>query len=506
MAGKRHGLAQHLRHRSRHARRRRSASSAASYHATRPPRGLRPRLAHPAPRTCASSRSPSPTAIRAAAASGSRSRRRSTWSATARSLRYRRVDSNDQRARRLVPRRFERAAAARLDPVQRRALLSRRLSCDERSAARSRVGVRRGRIRRVVASHGCSAAGRRLTHQHRSGPDAAGVARSCRAPPARAGLAACASSSARASTLTLRARGRRPDRAPGDRPDSSARAIRARKAAEVAVHFGSVTTYTPLFRGGENVDHGNADAVYLQDDVSAPALHAAVAVDAAVRPRHRSPGTKPARCREHLLAGRRRRRRCSCGQRTSGLRGEGTASRNVDLLTRDFVPRESFNVGFNGQLSPRHRLSRSTSPPTACRCCSPSARPWTTRSTVRVTPDAFRPVPRACRRLGGRRRRRGRASRGTGTILGRVFTDWNGNGTQDPDEDAAREYSRPGHRRSSAVTTRRDGEFSFLNVPAGPQQVGLDTSAVPSTSIRRPISTVDLELDRGTTRGGSPSG
>ena len=26
-------------------------------------------------------------------------------------------------------------------------------------------------------------------------------------------------------------------------------------------------------------------------------------------------------------------------------------------------------------------------------------------------------------------------ARGTGTIIGRVYTDWNGNGTQDPDEE-----------------------------------------------------------------------
>ena len=68
--------------------------------------------------------------------------------------------------------------------------------------------------------------------------------------------------------------------------------------------------------------------------------------------------------------------------------------------------------------------------------------------------------------------------RGTGHIIGVVYTDWNGNAVQDPDETPLENIPV----RVVAVTTvmtRRDGEFSFLNVPTGPQQVGLDTSALP---------------------------
>jgi cell division septation protein DedD len=90
-------------------------------------------------------------------------------------------------------------------------------------------------------------------------------------------------------------------------------------------------------------------------------------------------------------------------------------------------------------------------------------------------------------------------SRGTGQIVGTVYADWNDNGIQDPDENVL-ENIPVRVSALSTVTTRRDGAFSFLNVPVGPQQVGLDTAAVPVDFDPPAVSMVDLELDKGVTR------
>jgi len=90
-------------------------------------------------------------------------------------------------------------------------------------------------------------------------------------------------------------------------------------------------------------------------------------------------------------------------------------------------------------------------------------------------------------------------ARGTGQIVGTVFADWNGNGLQDPDENPL-ENIPVRVSALSTVTTRRNGDFSFLNVPTGPQQVGLDNAAVPVDFDSPAVSMVDIDLDRGATR------
>ena len=177
------------------------------------------------------------------------------------------------------------------------------------------------------------------------------------------------------------------------------------------------------------------------------------------------------------------------------VRGEALASRNVDLITRDFVPRRAFNFGMNGQLA--HGTSFSVNIATDRTPLLFSATsPWTTRSMVRITQSfstgTARVIPVG---MSGAVNR----SRGTGQIIGTVFTDWNGNGLQDPDEGPL-ENIPVRVSALSTVTTRRDGEFVFLNVPVGPQQVGLDTAAVPIDFDPPAVSLVDLELERGDTR------
>ena len=92
-----------------------------------------------------------------------------------------------------------------------------------------------------------------------------------------------------------------------------------------------------------------------------------------------------------------------------------------------------------------------------------------------------------------------RPGRGTGTVSGSVFADWNANGQPDPGEEvlAGIPVALGG---GAAVTTGRDGQFSFLNVPSGLQQVRLDLNALPVDFDAAAGADVSLELSRGETR------
>ena len=128
------------------------------------------------------------------------------------------------------------------------------------------------------------------------------------------------------------------------------------------------------------------------------------------------------------------------------MRTEGTISRNADLLTRSFVPRESLSVGVNGHIAQRTTVGIDVYLDRAA-LINNDASPWATRSLVRVTqslstaspfaPPAssslFRSVP----------------ARAFATVKGTVYADWNGNGLQDPGENpvARRAASHRGVRR-----------------------------------------------------------
>ena len=156
------------------------------------------------------------------------------------------------------------------------------------------------------------------------------------------------------------------------------------------------------------------------------------------------------------------------------LRTEGTMSRNADLLTQRFVPRESLSIGFNGYVTSRTSvgvdvyLDRATA-------SLPAGSPWATRSLVRVTQTLptgsaytasgsglFRSVP----------------VRAVATVKGMVYADWNGNGLQDPGENPV--AGVPLRLEAvGAVETARNGEFLFRNIPDGLHEVGLDLGALP---------------------------
>jgi cell division septation protein DedD len=177
------------------------------------------------------------------------------------------------------------------------------------------------------------------------------------------------------------------------------------------------------------------------------------------------------------------------------LRAEGTAARNMNMVSRTFVPRESVSLGLNGQLSRETtiafnvNLDRSLSP-------AFSGSPWISRSTVRIT----RTLPTGSVYLAGTGdgAAASPAGRGTGTISGSVFADWNANGMPDAGENSLEGIAM--RLGSGQSMTGRDGQFSFQNVPVGVRDVGLDTSALPIDFDPPAVAQVQIELSRGDTK------
>jgi cell division septation protein DedD len=156
------------------------------------------------------------------------------------------------------------------------------------------------------------------------------------------------------------------------------------------------------------------------------------------------------------------------------MRTEGTMSRNADLLTRSFMPRESLSLGFNGYVTGRTSLGVDIYVDRAP-MGNGAASPWATRSIVRLirtlptgsphmSPDSglFRAAP----------------TRAIATVKGMVFADWNGNGLQDAGETPVQGV-RLRLAAVGATQTGRNGEFMFRSVPDGLHEVGLDLGALP---------------------------
>jgi cell division septation protein DedD len=92
-----------------------------------------------------------------------------------------------------------------------------------------------------------------------------------------------------------------------------------------------------------------------------------------------------------------------------------------------------------------------------------------------------------------------RRARGTGSVLGTVYADWNGNAQLDPGEEALAGIPIA-LGTLSHVTTARDGQFAFLNAPAGTEHVRLDLNALPVDFDPPEVSDVTVDLSRGDTR------
>jgi cell division septation protein DedD len=181
--------------------------------------------------------------------------------------------------------------------------------------------------------------------------------------------------------------------------------------------------------------------------------------------------------------------------RTLWLRLEGMAARNQDLATDFLVARESFNIGLNGQIAHNTTLGfnlfADRSP-----TLSPGTSPWLARSTLRVT----RSFPTGAVRVAGPGAVLTEArGRGTGTVVGSVFADWDADGIPDPEEGPL-EGIPVLLGKTAATTTSARGDFTFTNVPTGGQIVQVDLAALPVDFDPPAVASIDVEVPRGETR------
>jgi cell division septation protein DedD len=127
---------------------------------------------------------------------------------------------------------------------------------------------------------------------------------------------------------------------------------------------------------------------------------------------------------------------------------------------------------------------------------TPDTSPWLARSTFRVT----RSFPTGAVRLpgviaGGTETR----SRGTGSVVGSVFADWDADGVPAPDEGPL-EGIPVLLGKTAATKTSAQGDFAFTNVPSGRQQVRIDLSALPVDFDAPAAPTLEMDVTRNETR------
>jgi cell division septation protein DedD len=178
------------------------------------------------------------------------------------------------------------------------------------------------------------------------------------------------------------------------------------------------------------------------------------------------------------------------------IRAESVVSKNLDLASDLLTPRGALNLGLSGQLTNRTSIGLDFAldrTPFAAAGTSP----WLSRTMLRVTrtvPTGRLLVP-SIPSVGEETR-----IRGTGTVSGLAFADWNANGELDPGEDLLSGIAftlQPG----GSVTTGSDGRFAFMSVGAGRHEVGVDVASLPVDFDPPTDATVSVELARsGTVR------
>ena len=175
-------------------------------------------------------------------------------------------------------------------------------------------------------------------------------------------------------------------------------------------------------------------------------------------------------------------------------RGEGLFTRNVDRLNDRTTPHQTINVGLNGEIARGIVLALNVYADRMHTGLDPALDSWLLRSTVRLTRTFVEAGTPARARLGVSARHGG-----TGSIRGLVYTDWNANGLQDPDEPPLENIpirlASLGH-----TSTSQAGEFAFVNVPIGVQEVGIDLASLPVDFDAPRVPQVQVELRRGDAR------
>jgi hypothetical protein len=177
------------------------------------------------------------------------------------------------------------------------------------------------------------------------------------------------------------------------------------------------------------------------------------------------------------------------------LRMEGSASRNHDLTTGLLMPRNAMNVGLNGQIARNTTLGVNVYLDRAPAGFAGDPHAWLARSTIRIVHTIPTGSVRVANVAGGE----ARGGRGTGTVTGSVYADWNANGQPDAGEEVLAGIPMA-LGALSHVTTGSDGQFSFHNVPSGAQQVRLDLSALPVDFDAPQAADITIDIPRGQTR------
>ena len=179
--------------------------------------------------------------------------------------------------------------------------------------------------------------------------------------------------------------------------------------------------------------------------------------------------------------------------RTIWLRLEGIAARNQDMITDLLVARESYNVSVNGTVARNTTIGLNMfaerSP-----VLTPDTSPWLGRTTFRVT----RSFPTGIVRVPGTTVAAESRGRGTGSIVGTVFADWDADGVPDAEEGPLEGI--PVVLGNTATKTSETGDFTFTNVPSGSLRVQVDVAALPVDFDPPAVPLLDLDLTRGETR------
>jgi hypothetical protein len=167
-------------------------------------------------------------------------------------------------------------------------------------------------------------------------------------------------------------------------------------------------------------------------------------------------------------------------------------SGNRDFTAEFITPRRGLNLGLNGRVTSRLSVTLDTyidrSPMQAAR----SVNPWATRTLVRLVYTR----PTGLSGGGGVLSTRPPGSpTGRASVEGIVFADWNGNGIQEPDEEALPGVTvvLDGVER---LTTGRDGAYRFTREAAGAHALRADPATVSAEYDLPAASSLDFSLGR----------
>jgi cell division septation protein DedD len=264
----------------------------------------------------------------------------------------------------------------------------------------------------------------------------------------------------------------RPIRRPGTEFDSDTGVM----TAELQSAMKSVTGFVRYERR-ENVDHANSSSSYEQHTASA---HVFSRVGQSLQ----LFGSAMLIQQDFPLGGQTFLQgggglQVQLPRRQLWVRSEGLFTRSDDWQTDTVVPNQLWTVGLSGQLTPRTALSFDVMFDRAPQA-SAAVGPWLGRSMIRLAYT----MPTGSARIDSGTPIHGARRRGSGTIAGIAFADWNANGTRDASEEALNGVAfvfatTEGDADSTQVTTGPTGEFAFVNVPQGRARVGIDLAVLP---------------------------